>query len=177
MINGTCADLQDMQHTLHARTAVKKLLNYASCLPITGDMDQSSSKRLASSTLSGCFLAQWALFVEGISTLPRSVPQDVYSILTFETLHSLRLGMLTKLSNCIYTYLSLEEILSNSHKPESDRRTFCILRNPLLRAGVTMLSAIKTKYKASSLYVEFQKNSSSQLNGIFITGGLDQLYQ
>lgn len=56
-----------------------------------------------------------------------------------------------------FKYCSLAELVSNPHKPESERRSICMLGTLPLQSAKSMLAAIEANYGAPQLHVDVLK--------------------
>ena len=86
---------------------------------------------------------------------------DVYSIVTFESLQSLHLGISKLLKSCFLEYLQSNEVKTFPNGSRRQQKLLSSQRTNVLKACNAILSAIERTYPSTGLHVDFSKKEKT----------------
>lgn len=161
-------------HTAEVRRIVSELAKKVQSLEGTRQVHQVRLlKKSIEETLKSHSLASWESFLENLLLVDKCISSDLYSILTYEPLHNLFLGLSRLLKFCLILYLSSKLLSTKQSGRGKKPRVFNSIKTAVLRGCNTVLAEFQKYYVPPGLRVDFSKHEgSSQLNGIFVQDGL-----
>ena len=162
---------RDMSQTMSIRREVKDLINSLNT------MRQGPRRRAvleaAAEKLDAASLSPVPSFLEELYCVGNIVPNDAYSIFTFEPLHNLHLGISKLLKTCTIQLLSSDDLYTHPTKNSRQQRKFSSIKNKVLRSCNALLAAIEAQFPIPGVHVDYSKKESSvQLNGFFTHDGI-----